>query len=225
MADTEINSNIFDQIAQCTDIKSVTSEGTGSFGRVPDGSYLCSTEKAEFYYGKNNDKFMVKLTLKCVEDGISTEYDSMGNPVKTIVKGSKNRLFYKYYNFTNENQYKSFVSDMMKYKDGLIEMLNSNLEYFDILKNDETISKFLNLNANSTVDDIKDDAVFRNFFKSKYICEYFLAYISNLTVWVQLTTRLKKGLPANSEMTEDNTDQWASLLSWKRAIALGLEGE
>ena len=186
MAD-ETTFSTLDELLKATDTSNVSSEGTG-FGRLPDGCYKVEINKAELTTSKTGGKDMVKLTLKIIDDGVATDYDEFGNPTRSLVKGSKGRMEYKYYPLTTIKQVQNFTSDMLKFVD----------------ENDAPI-------------------IDKSYLKTKDSISMSLQLIEGMYIWISLNTSLKLGLPKDTQMNEENTNQWVTLLSWKRAKANELE--
>lgn len=117
MADNNMK-NVFDQLdslLSSTDIKDVNAESSG-FAQLKNGYYLCEVKKAELKLSKSTNKPMVAFQFKVIEDGTDFTFDSKSKPTAVTLKGTKNRMLFKYYVFTDENSVRRFASDMLKFE-------------------------------------------------------------------------------------------------------------
>lgn len=117
MADKNIK-NLFDQLDSLlgsSDIKDVTAESTG-FTPLKDGYYLCEVKNAELKPSKTSGKLMVAFQLKVVEDGTSFNFDVNDKATPVTLKGTKNRMIFKYFTLGDEAAVKRFVADMLKFE-------------------------------------------------------------------------------------------------------------
>lgn len=104
-----------DELFGSLDLKGVSSESVG-FEDMPDGYYLSKVRSAELTTSKSGNP-QVAFSFKVVEDGIDSQFDeSTGTFTQTKIKGTKGRVFFKYYTLRDTKDAKKFVSDMMKFQ-------------------------------------------------------------------------------------------------------------
>ncbi len=176
-----------------TNIDDVNAESTERAPKLPDGVYLCSVSEAVFETSKTSGNDQLKMVLKTVEDGTTVESDPYGQPQKAIATKTANRIIYKYYPITNEDQYRRMCSDLCKFEDPTNpgvpfvqkEDMSQDGEYLDLAVQGIAAGEF--------------------------------------RIYVQLTTRLNRGVPASEPMTSENSSQWPTLLSWHKAKAMGFD--
>lgn len=107
--------NQLDKLLESTNIKDVNSESSG-FSQLKNGYYLCEVKKAELKISSSSKKPMVAFQFKIVEDGTDFIFDNNNKPMSVELKGTKNRMMFKYYVFSDENSIRRFVSDMLKFE-------------------------------------------------------------------------------------------------------------
>lgn len=100
-----------DALLEATDTSKVTSEGIG-FEDLPIGYYLVEVEMATLTVSKSSKAPMVSLRLKVVEDGLKVNDDEL-----EVIGGTKNRLIFKHYPFTDTTSVQRFASDMLSFVD------------------------------------------------------------------------------------------------------------
>lgn len=176
-----------------TNLDDVNAESSERAPKLPDGVYLCEVLEADFETSKSSGNDQLKMTLKTVEDGTTVENDPYGQPQKAIAKKTANRTIYKFYPLTNEDQYKRMCSDLCKFEDPT----NPGVPF--VQKDDMTQDgEYLDLAVQGIV-------------------------AGGFRIYVQLTTRLNKGVPLSEPMSAENSSQWPTLLSWRKAKAMGFD--
>ncbi len=176
-----------------TNIDDVNAESSERAPKLPDGVYLCEVVEAVFETSKSSGNDQLKMTLKTVEDGTTVNSDSYGQPVRAVAEKTANRIIYKYYPLTNNDQYKRMCSDLCKFEDP------SNPGVPFVQKEDMSQDgEYLDLAIQGIV-------------------------AGGFRIYVQLTTRLNRGVPLSEPMTAENSSQWPTLMSWHKAKGMGFD--
>ena len=131
MADTKNMKNIFntlDALLENTDLSKVTAESTG-FSELKDGYYLCEVKKAELKASKSSGNPMAAFQLKVIEDGTDFIFDVKNRATPITLKGTKNRIIFKYYVFKDETSVQRFAGEMLRFEDENGESILTK-EYF-----------------------------------------------------------------------------------------------
>lgn len=174
-----------------TDISDVTSESSERPAKLPDGVYLCVISEAKFDDSNADGIDRLKITFTTVEDGTSTIIDETGTPTRVIAKKTANRKIFKTYKLETPEQYKKMCGDILKFEDPT----NPGVSCVD-------------------KDELQKDGEYLDLaIQSIVLGEYRL--------FVQLSTTLNQGVPKSEPMTAENSSQWPTPISWKRAKAMG----
>lgn len=107
---TELN-----KLLENVNISDVTAESSG-FAELKNGYYLCEVKNAELKISKSSKKLMAAFQFVILEDGIDFKFDNNQNPIPVTLKGTKNRIIFKYYTLTDESGIRRFVADMLKFE-------------------------------------------------------------------------------------------------------------
>lgn len=110
----ELTSKV-DELFGSLDLKGVSSESIG-FEDMPDGYFLSKVRSAELTTSKSGNP-QVAFSFKVAEDGLDVQFDeALGCFKQTPLKGTKGRVFFKYYTLRDTKDAKKFVSDMLKFQ-------------------------------------------------------------------------------------------------------------
>lgn len=107
--------NILDELLGSTNLDDVSAESSG-FLELKEGYYLCEVKKAELKVSKSSGSPMAAFQFKVIEDGTFMKFDSKDRPTPVKLKGTKNRIIFKYFVFKDESSVKRFAADMMKFE-------------------------------------------------------------------------------------------------------------
>lgn len=118
-----------DELLKTTDINDIDAESSG-FTQLKSGYYLCEVKKAELKISNTSKKPMVMFQFKIVEDGTYFNFDNNDKPIPVTLKGTKNRMIFKYYVFSDEQSIRRFASDMLKFEGETVGEPLLSKEYF-----------------------------------------------------------------------------------------------
>lgn len=113
---SDINFDQLNNLLSSVNLDDITSESNDNKdNNLPDGYYLCEVAKAELTTSKSSNKPMAAFRFKAVEDGIGSIIEN-GFSKNVDLPHTKNRVIFKYYILSTEEDVKKFVSDMLKFE-------------------------------------------------------------------------------------------------------------
>lgn len=150
-----------------TDLSDVTAENSG-FSELPDGYYLSEVENAEIKESKSSKMPMVAFQFKIVDDGVTT--NDNGELIR--INKTKNRKVFIYYVLKDENSFRRFVTDMLKFEGDTAGEPVLGKEYFtnsELLEDALDILKGMRIyiQSSTTVKDDDTTSVWKNLISWK----------------------------------------------------------